>query len=286
MATFAVAGELDRERGRIGRGGEHNLLLERQLREQLVEGAERVDLAVVDDADARAEARRLLHVMRGIDDGEALAVAALEVVEDRVARLWVDADGRLVAEEELRPVEQGGDQVEPALHATGKILHLVPAAIGKLDGLERLVDPLAQVRAAQPIQFAEDAEILFRAEFLLERDGLRDEAECDPGGGIRGRDCDAVERERPRLGCAQAGDERHQRGLAGAIGPEQAEELAAGDVQRNVIQRDEGTIALGDRAKGEHAGVGRDQELTQISKDRKGYRKEDRGLTRAMEKGR
>ena len=49
--------------------------------------------------------------MGGVDDRDALSVDALEVVEDRVSRLRIDADRGLVAEEELRPVEQGRDQI-------------------------------------------------------------------------------------------------------------------------------------------------------------------------------
>jgi hypothetical protein len=95
--------------------------------------------------------------------------------------LRVDTDGRFIAEENLRPVEQGGDEVKPALHAAGKRLHLIAAAIGELHGFEGLVDPRAQVGAAQAVEFAEDFQVLFGAEFVVERDGLGHEAE----GGAR-----------------------------------------------------------------------------------------------------
>jgi hypothetical protein len=67
----AVGGEGGGKR----RGGmvrcETDFLLERQPGKQFVEGAEGMQLAVVDDADARTEAGGLLHVVRRIDDRQA-----------------------------------------------------------------------------------------------------------------------------------------------------------------------------------------------------------------------
>jgi len=44
----------------------------------------------------------------------------LEIFEDGVARLRIDADGRFVAQQELRPVQECRREVQPALHAAGK----------------------------------------------------------------------------------------------------------------------------------------------------------------------
>src|SRR5689334_6817063 len=59
---------------------------------QPADRVERQQLAVVDDRDAIAEALGLLHVVRGVDDGLALVAQGEEAVEDRVARLRIDAD--------------------------------------------------------------------------------------------------------------------------------------------------------------------------------------------------
>jgi hypothetical protein len=238
-------------RGR-GRGREDDFLLEGQLGEQLVEGAQRVDPAVVDDADARAEAGGLLHVVRRVNDRESLAVALFEVVEDRVARLGIDADGGFVAEEEFRPVQQRGDEIEPPLHAARIIFHGIMAAVREADGSEGLVNPFAQHGAAEAVEPAKRVEVLLGAELLEQRDGLRHEAHGGARGGIGGHDHDAVEGEGAGIGGAQAGGERHERGLAGAVGPEQAEEFAAGDVEGHAIKRGERAVALGDGPEGKH----------------------------------
>ena len=246
---FAERDELRGEGRGGGGGGEANFLLEGELREEFVEGAEGVEFAVVDDADARTEARGLLHVVRGVDDGEALAVEALEVFEDGVARMRIDADGGLVAEEKFRAMEEGGGEIEAAGHAAGEIFHGLAAAIGELHGFEGGVDAGAEIGAAEAVELAEDAEVLIGGEFGVERDVLRDETEREARGGVGGGERLAVERERAGVGRAEAADERHRGGLAGAVGAEQAEELAAGDVERHAVERGERAEALGDRAK-------------------------------------
>ena len=131
-------------------------------------------------ADPRAEAGRLLHVVGRVDDREAPAVEVLEVVEDRVPRLRVDADRGLVAEEELRPVKERRGQVQAPLHAAGEVLHDVPPAVGELDGLERVVDPLAELLPTEAVELAEDPQVSLRAQVRVEGDVLRHEAERLP----------------------------------------------------------------------------------------------------------
>jgi len=60
----------------------------------------------------------------------------------------------------------------------------------------------------------------------------------------------------PESGPAEAGGERHQGGFAGAVGAEEAEEFAWGDVERDVVERDERAVVFRDGVEGEH-GAGR-----------------------------
>ena len=156
---IAVGGEQRGEGGGVRSRGETDFFLEGEPGEKFVESAEGVEFTVVDDADAGTEAGGFLHVVRGVDDGEALAVEALEVFEDGVAGLGVDADGGLVAEEEFGAVEEGGGEVEAAGYAAGEIFNGVAAAVGELDGLEGGVDAGAEIGAAEAVEGAEDAEV-------------------------------------------------------------------------------------------------------------------------------
>ena len=144
-------------------------------------------------------------------------------------------------------MEQGGDEIEPALHAAGKRFHLVAPPVGELYGFEGLVDAPAEVGAMQTVERTEDAEVLLGAEVLVKGDGLGHEAERGAGGGVGGGKRQAVEGEDAGVGTAQPGDEGHEGGLAGAVGPEEAEEFTAGDVERDAVEGGEGTVALGNR---------------------------------------
>src|SRR5690606_25920563 len=86
--------------------------------EEVVDGPLGEEAALVDDPHAVAEALGFLHVVRGVDDGRAAALEVEDGVENGVARLGIDADGGLVEEEELRVVDEGDGEVEPALHAS------------------------------------------------------------------------------------------------------------------------------------------------------------------------
>lgn len=236
----------------MGLGRENDFVLERKLGEKFVERAEREEFAVIDDADARAEALGFLHVMRRVDDGDAGAVEELEVVEDGVARLRIDADGGFVAEEELGAVEEAGDEVEATLHASGKCIHDRMTAVGELNGDEGFVDPGLKFASAEAVKLAEDAEVLFGGEIGVECDGLGNESEGAMSEGGVGGDGLAVEGNRAGVGCAQTGRERHEGGFSGAVGAEKAEKFAGCDVEGNIVEREERAVALADRMEREH----------------------------------
>ena len=80
-------------------------------------------------------------------------------------------------------MKQGGDEVEPALHAAGEVFYRIAAAVGELHGLEGGVDAGAEIGAAEAVEFAEDAEVLVGREVGVECDVLRDEPEGDAGEG-------------------------------------------------------------------------------------------------------
>ena len=76
----------------------------------------------------------------------------LDALEDRVAALRVDADGRLVEDQQRRPVQQADADVQPALHAAGVLLGLVLGPVGQADDVEHLVDARFAPAPAQPVE--------------------------------------------------------------------------------------------------------------------------------------
>ena len=88
------------------------------------------DVAVVDDPDPVREHVRLLEVLRGQEDGDAvLAGEPRDLVPEGGAALDVEPGRRLVEEEDPRPVHEREREVEPALHPARVAADL---AIGRL----------------------------------------------------------------------------------------------------------------------------------------------------------
>ena len=147
---------------RLGEGGEVagaadvDAVAGAELGDQLAAGALGHQPALVDDADPVAEALGLLHVVRGVEHRQALAAERLDALEDGVAALRVDAHGRLVEHQELGVVQQAGGDVGPALHAARVVADAVAGPVGQTDQVEHLGHPLAEDRAAEALQAAEE----------------------------------------------------------------------------------------------------------------------------------
>jgi hypothetical protein len=88
------------------------------------------DAAVVHDREAVAQALGLFHEVRGEHERLAFLRQAAQPLPDQVARLRVEAGGRLVHENELRVVHQRARQRQAALHAAGERADLGVAAPG------------------------------------------------------------------------------------------------------------------------------------------------------------
>ncbi len=87
------------------------------------------------------------------------------------------------------------------------------------------------------MQIGIEVEIFLDAQILIEAEPLRHvgDAVLDPlrlGGHV-----DAQHRELAPIDVHQAGDEADQRGLAGAVGPDQRRERAVIDRDGNIVER-------------------------------------------------
>src|SRR5205085_11720343 len=81
------------------------------------------DLAVVHDGDAVA-VLGLVHVVRGEERGDRLtALELVDVAPDVTAGLWVEADRRLVEEQDPRRMQQAASYLETPLHPSRVRLH-------------------------------------------------------------------------------------------------------------------------------------------------------------------
>ena len=103
------------------------------------------------------------------------------------------------------------------------------------------------------MQAAEEAEILAGRQLVVESQLLGDQAELALGGvGVAGEG-GAVDQDVAVVRAEQAGDQRDRRGLAGAVGAEDADDLAGADLERHAVhgaQRAEGLPQAADLEHG------------------------------------
>jgi hypothetical protein len=144
--------------------------------------------------------------------------------------------GRLVEEQHLRPVDQGGSQVEPAPHAAGVGLGHPVGGLDQVEPLEQLVGPRGRP-VLEPVEGAEQPQVLAAGEVLVDGGVLAGQADPAADGARPGDDVDAVDQRAAGVRAQQRGEHAHGGGLAGAVGPEQAEHGAALDGERDAVER-------------------------------------------------
>ena len=148
-------------------------------------------------------------------------------------RAGVDARGRLVEQEQLGLMQHAGGEREALLPAAGERSGELRGAAAEAQAFDRPVDGGAALRHA--VDAGDEVEVLADREVLPEREALRHVAdapldlaallddvvaEAGAGAGV-GRQQPAYDADRGRL--------------AAAVGPEEAEDLAAPDLQRQVV---------------------------------------------------
>src|SRR5260370_28270031 len=88
-----------------------NDLRELQTAQQLVKSAYRDEFAFAKNSQAVAQPLSLLHVVRGIEDCVAVIAQAANDFQDLLARLRIDARGRLVEQNEFRLMYQRNREI-------------------------------------------------------------------------------------------------------------------------------------------------------------------------------
>ena len=141
----------------------------------------------------------------------------------------VEAGGRLVEQDQLGVVDQGLGQADPALHALGVFAELAVLGRGQADHVDQPADPLVPLGGRDLEQPAVEVERLLGVEEPVEVRLLGQVADPLVLGDVGGR---LVEDQ----GVALGGEEQAEQqldggGLARAVGPEQAEDLAPVDLK-------------------------------------------------------
>ena len=198
------------------------------IRSGLVEG----DLAFTEDDDALDEAEGLGDVVVGEDDRLAAFVEAGEELFEGAAGGRVEAVEGLVGEEELGVVDEGAGDGEALGHSAAEGFDGVVGAVGEVNILEE--GGGAGGRVFDAVEFAEELEVLAGGEVAVEHGLVADEADARADGG--GGALLAEERKRAGGGSGEGGEEAKEGALAGAVGAEEGDVAAGGDLEVDVAQ--------------------------------------------------
>ncbi|CDN43449.1 hypothetical protein BN871_CZ_00200 [Paenibacillus sp. P22] len=221
------------------------LQLDRQIldigddRLELLLGAVRDDLAVIDDGDPGADFFDFLHVMARVDDRAAGFVELLHRLQNVIPGLGIDADGRFVHDDQTRLVRDGAGDVQPALHAAGEGGRAAPGAVAEADEFERFFGPLLQQLAPQAVEAGEEGHVLVGGHVVVDGQVLRHDAQVRLGVAAMLAAVLAEDADLTRARLQQRGDHVDRRALARSVGAEEAEDFAFLHVQSHIVHRDE-----------------------------------------------
>ncbi len=176
-----------------------------------------------------------------------LVAQILHVPRKIAARRRVEAGGGFVHQQHLRPVQQRFGDLDAAPQAAGERLHQVLAAVGQPS---RSIAFSMRSRRSAPlraVQVALRAQVLLHGERFVE--ALRLEHHADVAA--HRRRVRAPRRCPASIGAAFGGDHHggenaEEGGLAAAVRPQQAEDLALFHFEADVRKRDAVTVAMGE----------------------------------------
>ncbi len=187
------------------------------------------DVAAVHDDQAVAQLLGLVHVVGGEHQGDALLLEPEELLPHHVPRLRVETRRRLVEQQHVGAVDQRPRDRQAALHAARQLVDLDGRLLGELDEGEQLVGPTAALRPGQPEVAAVDDEVLAHRQLEVEAVLLRADAQASADRGPVGDRVEAEDAQGAPARRRHRGDHAHRRGLAGAVGAEEAERLTGRD---------------------------------------------------------
>src|SRR5215212_2168797 len=202
------------------------------------------DTTALHDDEAVAEAGGLLHVVRGEHERLALVRERPEPVPHEMPRLRVEARRGLVEHDDLRVVDEGPRDEEPALHPAGEMLDPGIDLVGELHEIEELVGPLQNRLPGKIIVPAVDEQVFAHLQLVVEVVLLRDDTDAPLYLSLVVVHVEASHRELAACRYYRAVDHLHRGGLPGPVGPKETETLPAGNLEIDAPYRLEPPVTL------------------------------------------
>ena len=235
-ARFGVRDAVDRERRidyhrRIAVERHLDQRVAWRLRFQRRGRIEREELPLVDDGQPVAKLIGFFHVVRRHDDGPPLRVQLAQNLPQRETRLGIEADRRLVEEDDARIVRQSAGDHEPLLLAAGELVDLRIHLVGDSEPLEQLLPSACGFGAGNPEVGGVEDEILDDAEAAIGIRPLRHDSDPTPDSGRLGRYVGTGDEGFTRGDPDSRRQDADQRRLSRAVRTQYAEELAVRDAE-------------------------------------------------------
>src|SRR3990167_6615638 len=211
-----------------------------RLTAQLIEAADSLQAALGEN---RRTVDVCLHAGQHMGAKNDAGAALAQAIDQQIQILggdWVEADRRLVEQQQTWLAEYRLGQAETLTHALGIGFDPAIDGVTKADLLEQLVD-LTQRRA---FQASEVTQRLTTAELRIERHILRQIAQLT--ADIAGPRVAPEHLDSPLAGLQQAKDQLHGRGLAGAVVAEQAQHLPFTQIQVQIMQHGHIAVTMAD----------------------------------------
>ncbi len=199
-------------------------------------------LPVAEDRDAVGETPELVHAMRDVDDAGAGGLQLIDEPEERLDLRVGERGGGLVHDEHLRVERERFGDLDHLLLGDGQLTDLLPRvqldveARQQLAGLpiqRALRDERAAHRLPADVHVLRDREVGHHVQLLVDdRDpqllGLQRAGQLDRL---------ALEEDLSLVAGVDAGEDLHQRGLAGAVLTDEDEDLARSNLEVHILQR-------------------------------------------------
>ena len=208
-------------------------------------------VALVDERDVLAELLHAAHVVGAQHHGGALVAQPQDLPADQFGIDGVEAAEGLIEDQQLGPVQHGGDELHLLGHALAQLLHLLVPPRAHVPALEPFLDALGGLGLVHALQAGQVHGLFAHLHLLVEATLLGQVAQLQHVLLAHGA---PLEEHLPGVGTGDAGDDPDQRGLARAVGSEQPEHLAGGHGEGDVLQGGEVAVGLGDALQVQHAG--------------------------------
>src|SRR5690606_12440643 len=195
-----------------------------------------------------ADIQGLAHVVVGDQYADAFGLEVVDDLLDVTDRDRVDTGERFVQQDELGRGRQRAGNLDAAAFATGQAHAEVVANVADVELLQQAFQFFAPAVAVEVLAGLEDGhDVVGHRQFAKDRGFLRQVADTGTGAAVHGlvADIEAVDQYAPLFCLDQADDHVEAGGLAGAVGAEQANDLAAVDRQADVTYDLPPLVALG-----------------------------------------